>query len=631
MIYDKTHLLQSSLILPEQQTKATALIQSCADPIPALIAQGCVHVAKFYPELARAYDLPYYPSLQVNLSSHMSIVQSIPIKVISQHLLFPFELDHQLYIATSSPFISEESCRELLTYTEYQTYHLVISPPPEIFEAINNSFYAELSVATEDRIHVWHPELSTKTYSTKLVPKVFPIATMALWTALLFIIPYYMSAATFIVLNLIYLLINPLKIFIFLKSLHPHRELAVSEEQISHVTSSELPHYTILVPLMHEEKVIPHLVRSLLALDYPAEKLDIKFIVELGDDQTIRALQHEGVGASGPDASVLKIAAQLVRVPKGSVLTKPRSCNYALAYARGTFTVIYDAEDNPEPDQLKKAYTGFLHSTLDTVCIQARLNFYNSRQNILTRLFALEYGFWFDYYLPGLHETVSPIPLGGTSNHFVTAYLKHVGTWDPYNVTEDADLGLRLFRYKFKTLVMNSYTYEEANANIFSWIKQRTRWQKGYLLTFLVHTSHPRRFLKELGVKNALFSIVTFGSSFFLPLLNPLLWVMFFLTMGDQRIFGGIIPAWFGYVTFFNLLVGNLTYIIVHLVAAGEQKRWDLLPFVFLLPLYWFGISIATIRAIWQFGSNPFYWEKTKHGLHLPPATLRGDAYYKFQ
>lgn len=539
MKYDKNLLLQSGLILPEQRHLASELISVHDDPIPVLIAQKCVRVEGFYRKLAELYTLRYLNDPVVSLSSHKSIAQSVPLRILAQHMMYPFEESGALIIAASSPFVSDEACHSTLSYTTYTTYELVIAPPVEISDSINHSYYTELSVATEDRIHVWHPQLSTKTYSTKLIPKVFPIATMAVWLICFCVFPQYTSLMTFVLLNLIYLLINPLKIFVFLKSFHPQRDLTITQSQVSAVSDAELPRYTILVPLMHEEKVIPHLVKSVMALDYPIEKLDIKFIVELGDTKTTNALKQEGIGQWGPDASVHKIATQLILVPKGTVLTKPRSCNYALAFARGAFTVIYDAEDNPEPDQLKKAYVGFLHSTLDTVCIQARLNFYNSKQNILTRLFSLEYGFWFDYYLPGLHEMVSPIPLGGTSNHFVTAYLKKVGTWDPYNVTEDADLGLRLFRYKFKTLVMNSHTLEEANGNLLSWIRQRTRWQKGYLLTFLVHTSHPKRFFSELGIKNALLSLVTFGSSFFLPLLNPLLWIIFFADMWGSGFVGG--------------------------------------------------------------------------------------------
>lgn len=406
-----------------------------------------------------------------------------------------------------------------------------------------------------------------------------------------------------------------------MRSFRPIHELKITPSQLSALTNAELPTYTLLVPLMHEARVVPHLVKNLFQLDYPAHKLDIKFIVELGDEETIAALEKEGVGVSSPDANAITIASHLVKVPQGSVLTKPRSCNYALGFARGAFTVIYDAEDHPEPDQLKKAFAAFMHSTLDAVCVQARLNFYNSRQNLLTRLFSLEYSFWFDFYLPGLNETSSPIPLGGTSNHFVTSYLRKIGTWDPYNVTEDADLGLRLFRYKFKTVVMNSHTFEEANSHMHNWLRQRTRWQKGYLLTFLVHTSNPYRFIQELGFKNALISTVTFGSSFFLPLFNPVLWFIFLLTLLEPIMPLPLlhIPPPIQYIALFNLIAGNLTYIIIHLVAAIHNRRYDLLLALLILPAYWLFISVATIRAMMQFMTNPFYWEKTHHGLHLTP------------
>ena len=215
---------------------------------------------------------------------------------------------------------------------------------------------------------------------------------------------------------------------------------------------ASLPLYTILVPLYREANVLPGLIEALLLLDYPQDKLDIKLIVEADDRETVavaESLEHKG-------------PFHIVRVPPGTPRTKPRACNYAFPFARGEFTVIYDAEDRPERDQLRKAIAQFRGGQRSIACLQARLNFYNANENWLTRLFALDCALWFDVLMPGLEKLRVPMPLGGTSNHFRTSALKTVGAWDPFNVTEDADLGIRLAQMGMRVAMLNSTTFEES-------------------------------------------------------------------------------------------------------------------------------------------------------------------------
>lgn len=418
-------------------------------------------------------------------------------------------------------------------------------------------------------------------------------------------------------INVIYFLINPFKLFTFLKSFHDTLTIKISSHQISQLSDAELPVYTVLVPLRGEVAMAPRIVQNIAALDYPKEKLDVKFVVNIDDTETIEAIKKTGVAAAGEDAHDTDFWAHLVEAPASRYTTKPRVCNYALTFARGMLTVIYDAEDRPETKQLKKAYLGFMQSSLDTICLQGKLNFYNQHKNVLTRLFSLEYGFWFEYFLPGLQEIASPIPLGGTSNHFLTDTLKKLGSWDPYNVTEDADLGLRIARHHYKTKVLDSHTLEEANSEFWNWLKQRTRWQKGFLQTFLVHMKYPGLLLTQLGMKGFIFAMITFGANFFLPFVNPFLWIVFGLSL--LELFLGIqllyIPTWIQLVSLFNLIFGNAMYLIIHAIAAIRMRRNDLLPFVFLMPVYWMLLSIATHRAFIQYCVNPYVWEKTKHGL----------------
>ncbi|MBI4425313.1 MAG: glycosyltransferase, partial [Elusimicrobia bacterium] len=188
-----------------------------------------------------------------------------------------------------------------------------------------------------------------------------------------------------------------------------------------------LPVYTVLLPLYREANVLPRLLRSIERLDYPPDRLDVKLLIEADDSETARA-------AAGLEP---RDWLEIVRVPQGSPKTKPRACNAGLARARGELVVVFDAEDRPEPAQLRMSVAAFSGLPPGVACLQAKLNCYNARRNALTRLFTLEYTAWFDLFLPGLYALGGPVPLGGSSNHFKTSALKALGGWDPFNVTED--------------------------------------------------------------------------------------------------------------------------------------------------------------------------------------------------
>jgi cellulose synthase/poly-beta-1,6-N-acetylglucosamine synthase-like glycosyltransferase len=307
-----------------------------------------------------------------------------------------------------------------------------------------------------------------------------------------------------------------------------------------------------------------------------------------------------------------------VVVPDAEIKTKPRACNYGLLRAKGEYCVVFDAEDDPDPDQLKKAAIAFSRAGEDVVCLQSRLNFYNSKENLLTRWFSLEYSFWYDYYLDGLDLVGAPLPLGGTSNHFRTKKLREIGGWDPYNVTEDADLGLRISRNGLKTAMLNSYTFEEANNKLGNWIRQRSRWNKGHVQTYLVHMRHPRRLLREMGWKQFFYFQLTFGGNIFLPLVNPLLWAVTALTLLKPGMFNFLFFYPIVYVCIFNLIIGNGVFILLHIGPYVMKKNYTSIPFALIIPLYWVLISIGDWRGVIQLVTKPFYWEKTQHGLsHL--------------
>jgi cellulose synthase/poly-beta-1,6-N-acetylglucosamine synthase-like glycosyltransferase len=384
----------------------------------------------------------------------------------------------------------------------------------------------------------------------------------------------------------------------------------------------EYPVYTVLVPLFKEpENVLKNLINSLKNIDYPQNKLDVIFLFEEHDKDTIEIAKS----CKPPNTW------RFFYVPNGTPTTKPKACNYGLYFSRGEYLVIYDAEDLPEPDQLKKALAAFINKGPDYSCFQAYLNYYNKDENFLTRMFTLEYTYWFDYMLNGLHALQLPIPLGGTSNHFRTEDLKKVSGWDPFNVTEDADLGIRFSAEGKKVGIIKSTTYEEANVNIRNWIRQRSRWVKGYMQTSIVYNRHPFKMIRKVGLKNWLsFQLLVTGTPLTF-LINPIMWAVFLIWLfSGTHFLSGLLPDFIEIVGTISFLAGNIILIIINFAAVFSRKYYKLLSFAFLNPVYWVLHSVAAYKALWQLIFRPFYWEKTTHGLsNYKKASLSDNEFAK--
>ncbi len=370
------------------------------------------------------------------------------------------------------------------------------------------------------------------------------------------------------------------------------------------IDPQDLPIYTILIPMYREAESLPGMLISMHNLDYPASKLDIKLVLEEDDDETLDA------------AYALRPRYQfdLIRVPRGQTRTKPKACNYALRFARGEFITIFDADDRPEPAQLKKAVHAFRTLPEDVVCLQGRLNYYNANDNLLTRFFSLEYSMLFRVLLPGLERLGIPIPLGGTSNHIALERLKNLGEWDPYNVTEDADLGTRLAAQGLRTAMLDSDTMEEAPNLYCAWIRQRSRWIKGYMQTWLVHMRHPVSLYRQLGWRSFLGFQCFIGLSSFTFLSAPVLWcVSLAWASGMLRM---EFPTWLGWLTAANLIFNGAThwYYTLYCAARYHRRSWGMALAVAAYPLYLVLHSIASYKALWQLMVRPHFWEKTVHG-----------------
>jgi cellulose synthase/poly-beta-1,6-N-acetylglucosamine synthase-like glycosyltransferase len=425
-----------------------------------------------------------------------------------------------------------------------------------------------------------------------------------------------------------YLILILFKMVIVWEGASKNTQIHITQEELDSIDERLLPVYTILLPLYRESNIARKLLSNVEKLDYPKSKLDVRLLLEENDRELIETIR----GLNLPSYYSTLI------IPECHPKTKPKACNYGLIHARGEYVVIYDAEDKPEPDQLKKVYLAFKKLPGNTICIQSKLNYYNSIQNILTKWFTQEYSMWFEILLPGVMRLNIPIPLGGTSNHFKTAYLREIGAWDPFNVTEDADLGIRLYKEGYLTAIIDSRTYEEANSRLGNWIRQRSRWCKGYMQTWLVNMRHPIKLLKELKLRGFLgFQATVLGM--FLPLLiNPILWILMVLWFAVsphwmQLMFSGTVY----YFSLFLLIAGNFFFVYSGVVGiywfigdiTDKDKNYTIsfaiVKYALLMPLYWLLMSAACYKALWQLIYNPFHWEKTEHGLTSKHHEILGE------
>jgi cellulose synthase/poly-beta-1,6-N-acetylglucosamine synthase-like glycosyltransferase len=388
----------------------------------------------------------------------------------------------------------------------------------------------------------------------------------------------------FYLLNSFYLITQLFKLLLVIIA-----SLARREE--NYIPEENLPIYTILLPVYHEDKILKNLIKAIANLDYPKHLLDVKLLIEEDDNSTLKALND----------IILPEFIELIKVPVSEPRTKPKACNYGLQFARGKYVTVYDAEDRPCPQQLRKVAAKFSSSSPDLVCIQAKLNYYNQEENYLTKLFALEYTLLFDYMLVGLQKLGMPIPLGGSSNHFIRDKLNELGGWDAFNVTEDADLGIRLYHQGYRSELINSLTLEESPIELEPWLIQRARWIKGHALTGLLHLSLSKR-LKAIEILGI--SLILYLPSFIFLFLPVYLLLSCFVVEIGYNLFWKI-----------NLLLGIILPIAYTIFVVLYKKWRNMEVTIFLSVLYYWLLPVAGVRAFWQMLANPFHWDKTEHGV----------------
>jgi len=556
----------------------------------ALLAEGLMHDEVFYRLLADHLNAPFYAgeiAIDENVDATHAVWSGVaPLAANDRglrNLLAPRGAAIALLLRSAQKGVMPEGA--------------AIASPRRFGAAVRAAAGRALAHEGAFNLKVFDPDLTADRRTTKAQVET---AAAVLFTALSlwFFYPGWLTAACSVLF------------FIVFASAIALRLAATAAARASSGPSvplpdAELPIYSVVAALYREANMVDQLVAAFDGLSYPRAKLEIIFVVEQEDTETLRAIAQRKLPA----------CYNVVCAPPGAPRTKPRALNIALPFVRGSYVVVFDAEDIPEPGQLRQAAKVFAASP-DIGCLQARLAVNNAETSWLSALYAIEYAALFHVLNPGLAALDAPIALGGTSNHFRTDVLRRVGAWDAWNLTEDADLGLRLARFGVRVATLDSDTYEEAPTVFAQWLGQRRRWQKGWLQTALVHSRNPARVLRELGAARTVATVGLIGGGvlggFFGPLFTAIaLWRVLF---GDL-LRPTSLSQWIVELATIAMLIFGLVGILTPtLMGLRRRGLAHLAPRLIALPFYYCLISLATWLAARDLIRQPFHWRKTPHG-----------------
>ncbi len=600
-------LLDQENISPAHLEEALEIHKQHRTPMREILgAMGYVNPKDYAAQLAQANNTGYISELIGSefFDFDADFVRKFNPADLIRHLFCPLrQLDDTVIVLAVNPNEVELTAlvQQVVPGAEILA---MVGTEINVTRMVNNLFQKPLLHHAVNHLKESRPQESASRVFT------YPQIATAVVLISLFVISLLLNAsgtlaAFVVVISAIYAVSIFYKLALSLAS-ESNRDDSIFMEQVRALDDAELPIYSILVPVYKEPEVVPRLLKALSRIDYPREKLDVLLLMEEDDLETIAKAKE----AAPPSFF------RFILVPESLPRTKPKACNYGLNFCRGKYVTIYDAEDIPEADQLKKAVAAFEAGGDSLICVQAALNYFNAGENYLTRMFTLEYTYWFDALLPGLDRLKLPIPLGGTSNHFRLDKLQELGAWDPFNVTEDADLGIRASCNGYTVGVIRSTTYEEANKAYKNWLRQRSRWIKGYMQTWLVHNRNPLVLLRKVGLKDWLSYNLFIGGTVAIFLINPVMWVFFAIyLLFNPAWMNEIFAGWVWHVAFFSLIFGNGTAILLNMIGIFKRRNYKLLGFALTNPLYWCMHSMASYIALWQLITKPFYWEKTDHGL----------------
>ncbi len=566
-----------------------------------LVAHGMVSERNLLTALSEQFQAPI-----ADLDTHRpkaDLLTGLSPETCLKHGFLPWFLERdKLVVACANPSQFDQIC-QLLRAEHQGQIELAIASAPSIQRHIAQIWSSDLSAKADSKCP---PRYSCRTWARPLGrPIILAVLASLMLVGYLLPVPSMWLLFCWVMLNL--LAMTTLRLTALGQQMQvwlaAFRNGTPKPSKIASI--SKLPKVSVLVPLYKEAEILPKLIARLARTDYPKELLEICLVLEEGDEKTHQAVRM----------TQLPPWMRAIEVPKSRLKTKPRAMNFALDFCRGDIIGIYDAEDAPESDQILRIVRHFHSTGPEVACIQSYLDYYNPKQNWLARCFTIEYAIWFRLVLQGVERMRLPVPLGGTSVFFRREALEKLGAWDAHNVTEDADLGMRLARFGYRCAFEPTTTHEEANCHTFPWIKQRSRWLKGYAMTWITHMRSPRALYRELGPKGFLtFNVLLLGtiSSF---LLAPAIWSFWLIAFGFTPAFASLLPDMAWQVLGATFVGSEIVLGVLGIVATSGKGHRFLIPWVPTMVAYWPLGTIAAYKALYELLFAPFYWDKTHHGI----------------
>ncbi|WP_170557931.1 glycosyltransferase [Ruegeria atlantica] len=589
-----TCLIERGCITPAQLEKALHLQSRQQAPLgEILVGEGWISRQNVMDALSEQTNLQVVDLEDTPPTRTLCNIK--PVEFWLKHNVIPWRrIGPILLIATANPD-RFAAVRAALSHTEH-TVSPVLASTSQIDHAIADAFSETLAQGAEARVD---EDQSCRSWTpTARVGPIVAIAGLLCFFAAFPLIGLSVLLTTAVASLLLFM---ALRIAGLVSYLMRTRQRCQNPEPVP----LRLPRVSVMVPLYKEREIAGALIKRLQRLTYPKALLDVILVLEASDEVTRATVSRVE----------LPSWIRTVEVPElNGLTTKPRAMNYALDFCRGDILGVWDAEDAPQPDQIERVVRHFSRASEDVVCLQGVLDYYNPRTNWRSRCFTIEYSSWFRIILQGISNLGLVVPLGGTTFFFRRDKLLELGGWDAHNVTEDADLGVRLSRAGYRTEMVDTTTYEEANFRAWPWVKQRSRWLKGFMVTYLVHMRAPLRLLNDIGLKRFLgvqaFFLGTIGQF----LLAPVLWLFWLASLGLPGPFDPLLSDWFFYALIGVFLTAEMTNLIVGMLAVAAPERRFLMPWVPTMPLYFPLGVLAAYKALWELASNPFFWDKTQHG-----------------
>jgi len=563
-----------------------------------LLAHGLIDKAQLYVAIARQFDTDVADL--ATTPPDIRLIEQYGVERCLASGILPWQRRAgMVQVATARPeqFADAQPDLEQL----FGPVRMVIAPELDIHQAVLSKHPRILAAKSETRVKAGE---SCREWASLTLPRLF----MTLAVMLILAVVLVPKVALFVVTGwaVLTLIANSLlKLAAALRQIYDEH---TTPPPVAAESPARLPKVSILVPLYREREIAAHLIKRLERLEYPRELLDICLVVEADDDVTCDTL----------DAIDLPGHIRQIVVPHSHLKTKPRALNYALDFCRGDIIGVYDAEDAPAPDQIDRVVQHFHSAAPDVACLQGVLDFYNARSNWFSRCFTIEYATWFRVILPGLSKLGLVVPLGGTTLFFRRKVLEELGGWDAHNVTEDADLGVRLARHGYRTELINTVTEEEANCRLWPWVKQRSRWLKGYAITWAVHMRQPRQLWRDLGPWKFFGVQMLFLGTLSQFLLAPVLWSFWLVQMGVAHPVMAGAPPTIITVAVALFILSELVTMGVGIYAVRHDKHRHLMPWVPTLYFYFPLAALASYKGLFELLTRPFYWDKTAHGVFTP-------------